>query len=122
MASKKPGTGGPRLSSFGKKTNNGDSLSPGNMKVPDRYAYKLIGPNDAYNAGMAKKVRNDYMAGGGPSVAPNDNGGRPDPEFAKKNRPKFNQRYYQKSIPHPDYEFGNPDSRRPVVDQGAESI
>lgn len=121
MARKTPGAGGPRLSSFGKKTNDGDSMSPGNMKVPDRLAYKLVGPNDPYNAGMAK--RTDVMTGGGPTTAPNDNAGRPDPEVGKKKRGGlFSQRYYRKSTPHPDYEFGNPDSRRPIVDQGAENL
>lgn len=115
MASKKPGMGGPRLSSFGKKTNKGDSMSPGDMKVADRMTYKLVG-------GEPRVMRTDAMTGGGPSTAPNDNTGRPDPELGKKKRPHFNQRYYQKSTPHPDYEFGNPDSRRPVVDQGAENI
>lgn len=102
------GAGGARLSSFGKNTNNGDSLSPGDMKVPDRMAYKLIGG----------RPRTDAMSGGGPSVAPNENHGRTDPEL-KKRRPQFNQRFYQKSTPHPDYLHGNPDSRREIVDEGS---
>lgn len=113
MASKKPGMGGPRLSSFGKNTNNSDSLSPDNMKVPSRLVYKMIG---------GRPVARALMSGGGPTTAPNENAGRPDPELGKKKRSQFNQRYYQKSIPHPDYEFGNPDSRRPVVDQGADNV
>lgn len=103
MARKSPGSGGPRLSSFGKNTNNSESLSPGDMKVPDRMVYKLIGG----------RPRADFMAGGGPSVAPNENSGRPDPQVGKS-RPKFNQRYYQQSSPHPDYLHGNPDSRRQI--------
>lgn len=113
MATKKPGAGGPRLSSFGKRTNDSDSLSPGDMKVPDRYVYKLVG-------GVPR--RTDVMAGGGPTTAPNENSGRPDPELGKKRRNQFSQRYYQKSNPHPDYAFGNTDSRRPIVDDGAESF
>lgn len=105
MASKKPpvgaGTGGPRLRT---KTNNGDSLSPDDMKVPDRMVYKLIGG----------RPRTDAMSGGGPSVAPNENAGRSDPGFARKKRPLFNQRYYQESNKHPDYLQGNPDARREV--------
>jgi hypothetical protein len=112
MATRKtPGAGGPRLSSFGKKTNDGDSLSPGDMKVPDRYLYKMVG-------GRPTKIRTDVMVGGGPGVAPNENAGRPDPEFARKNRPLFTQRYYRKSSPHQDYLFGNQDSRREIVDEG----
>lgn len=112
MAHKAPGTSGPRLSSFGKKTNDGDSLSSGDAKVPSRMEYKLVG-------GQPRVMRTDAMLGGGPSVAPNENAGRPDPELGKKKRPKFNQRYYQKSTPHPDYAFGNTDSRRPIVDDNS---
>jgi len=100
MASKK--SSGPRLSSFGKNTNNSESLSPGDMKVPDRMMYKLIGG----------RPRTDAMTGGGPSVAPNDNAGRPDPGFGKKKRQQFQQRYYQESTKHPDYLHGSPDGRR----------
>ena len=111
MARKVPGTGGPRLSSFGKKTNDGDSLSSGDNKVPDRMVYKWTGV----------RTRDDYMAGGGPSVAPNENGGRPDPEFARKKRPLFIQRYYRQSTPHQDYLHGNQDSRREVVQEGSQN-
>lgn len=113
MASKKPGSGGPRLSSFGKKTNDGDSQSPGDMKVASRLVYKMVG---------GQPVARALMSGGGPTTAPNDNAGRVDPEVGRKHRTQFNQRYYQKSNPHPDYTFGNPDSRRPVVDQGADNV
>jgi hypothetical protein len=99
---KTPGSGGPRLSSFGKKTNNGDSMSPGDYKVADRMTYKWTG----------LRSRDDYMTGGGPSVAPNENAGRPDPQVGKKKRPVFTQRYYKGSTPHPDYLHGSPDGRR----------
>ena len=101
-------TNKPRLSSFGKKTNDGDSMSPGDMKVPDRMVYKLVGG----------RPHSDVMSGGGPTVAPNENAGRPDPQLSKKPRPKFNQRYYQKSQPHADYLHGSPDGRRSGDESG----
>ena len=94
----------PRLSSFGKQVKRPDSLSPGDMKVPDRMVYKLVGG----------RPRTDVMRGGGPTVAPNDNAGRLDPQVGGKKRISFSQRYYQKSNPHQDYLHGNPDSRREV--------
>lgn len=92
MATRKatPGAGGPRLDTF-KRPN--DSLSPDDMKVK-----------------MNPSI-------GGPSVAPNENGGRIDPNLGpKKKRPLFNQKYWQKSVQHPDYLHGNPDSRRNITE------
>lgn len=100
MAGKKPGMGGPRLSSFGKNTNKTESQSPDDMKVPDRMLYKMVGGRPA-----------TVVPGGGPSVAPNENAGRPDPGLRKK-RNQFTQRYYQPSTKHPDYLHGSPDGRR----------
>jgi HNH endonuclease len=110
MARKTPGSGGPRLSSFGKKTNDGDSLSPGDMKVSARMLYKMVG---------GRPQRTDTTSVGGPSVAPNENAGRSDPGFAKKKRPLFTQKYYRPSTQHPDNLQGNPDARREVVQEGS---
>jgi hypothetical protein len=108
MARKTPGSGGPRLSSFGKKTNDGDSLSRGDMKVADRMIYNWTGARN----------RDDNISIGGPSVASNETAGRPDPELGKKKRPLFTQRYYKASPQHPDNLMGNPDARREVVQEG----
>lgn len=92
MSKATPGMGGPRQSSF-KKGQRGASLSPDDMKVASR-----LNP--------------------GPSVAPNENAGRPEPGFGPRKRPLFNQRYYRQSVQHPDNLFGNPDARRNIVEPG----
>src|SRR5216683_8191514 len=81
----------PRQSTF-KKGQRGASQSPDDMKIASR----------------------PVMAGGGPSVAPNEIAGRPDPGFKQK-RPLFNQRYWRASMQHPDNLQGNPDARREII-------
>lgn len=77
----------PRLNTFDPKQK--DSLSPGDMKV----AMKPLESNHPMNRGTMEE----------PTAA-----------MPKKKRPLFNQTYWQRSNPHPDYLHGNTDSRRVI--------